>query len=433
MPQPTYEELERRLAAAESALEAIRSGEVDTVVTEKGSLVLRLATTEHRLRQSEERHRILFERAPVGIEIFDRNGELITVNPACLELFGVEDPKELSGFNLFKDPNLPSLQKENLRLGQTVRYEVEFDFDTVSRNALYTTTRSGTLWIDVLITPTIPLGDGYLVLVQDISDSKRAEKERALWQAREHQVHKMDALSRMAGAIAHHFNNQLGVVLGNLELARKNWSGTAKQAEQIDKAMRAANTAAGLSSQMLSYLGHRSSTDEPVDLSRLCGEHVPGLKAALPEAVSLETELCSPGPVVKADSQQLRALIDQLASNATESLNQAPGTIGIRTSTLAAEALPDGYRFPADWTPRQAWYGCLEVTDTGDGIAEQDLEKIFDPFFTTRSFGRGLGLAIALGAVRIWDGVITVHSIPGRGTTFCILLPQVEEERTETM
>jgi PAS domain S-box-containing protein len=134
--------------------------------------------TEEALRESETRYRAIYTKSPIAIEIYDAAGLLVDVNPACIDLFGVNDAQELRGFDIFNDPNLKEEYKQSLRNGNTVRYQAIFDFDKVRKLNLYRTSRTGSIWLDVLITP---LGgesfSGYLVQVHGITAHKLAEEK----------------------------------------------------------------------------------------------------------------------------------------------------------------------------------------------------------------------------------------------------------------
>lgn len=130
------------------------------------------------LRVSEQIYRSIFDRSPIAIELYDTSGRLVDVNPACLEMFGVQDVRELQGFDLFADPNLNAADVELLKQGKTACFETDFDFEKVRRHNLYRTSRTGTIWLNVLITP---LGhnaaNGYLAQVQDITSRKMAREQ----------------------------------------------------------------------------------------------------------------------------------------------------------------------------------------------------------------------------------------------------------------
>ncbi|TAL29737.1 MAG: PAS domain S-box protein [Spirochaetes bacterium] len=137
--------------------------------------------TEDALRLSEEKFRLIYEESPIGIELYDRDGDLLEINRACREIFGVAEKESVAGFRLWDDPNLPGTAKERLLLGETVRFEAPFSFETVKEHRLYQTVKSGTIHLDVLITPLGGKEDnalsGYLVQVQDITERKEYEEK----------------------------------------------------------------------------------------------------------------------------------------------------------------------------------------------------------------------------------------------------------------
>jgi signal transduction histidine kinase len=227
----------------------------------------------------------------------------------------------------------------------------------------------------------------------------------------------------MAGAIAHHFNNQLHAVLGNLELAMEKLSQGARPHANITSAGIAAQRAAEVSGQMLTYLGQSFAKREALDLSEACRWSLPLLRAGLPKDLVLETDLPSPGPAVSTNANYIQQILNHLVTNAWESVGDARGSTHLSVKTVSPADIPSGHRFPQNWQPRDQAYACLEVTDTGSGIKEKDMELLFDPFFTSKFTGRGMGLALVLGMVRAHSGVVTVESEPGRGSIFRVYFP----------
>jgi len=136
--------------------------------------------TKESLGQIEERFRGVLEELPLGIELYDADGRLVSANSACLEIFGVSAFDDIRGYGLFEDPNVPEHMKAQLRRGKAARFESTFDFDKVRKHKTYGTTRSGAICLDLMVTPIVPrdgkpLG-GYLVQVQDVTERKRAEE-----------------------------------------------------------------------------------------------------------------------------------------------------------------------------------------------------------------------------------------------------------------
>lgn len=242
------------------------------------------------------------------------------------------------------------------------------------------------------------------------------------------QLQKAESLGRMAGAIAHHFNNMLGAVVGNIELAIMDLPPGSNALENLTEAMKASHRAAEVSSLMLTYLGQTPGKLEPLDLSQTCHLGVSMLRAAIPDKVIMEPDLPSPGPTIRANANQMHQVLTNLVTNAWESICDNQVTVRLTIKTVSPADIPVSHRFPIDWQPQNIPYACMEVTDTGCGIADMDIEKIFDPFFTTNFTGRGMGLPVTLGIVRSHEGAICVESEPGRGTVFRVFLPVSSEE-----
>jgi len=271
------------------------------------------------------------------------------------------------------------------------------------------------------------LREAHEKLTTEVAERKLAETALRAVEAQNRQLLKAESLGRMAGAIAHHFNNQLGVVMGNLELAMMELPEGGKPQTMIATAIRASNRAAQMSRQMLIYLGQSFDTREPLDLSSACQQGMAVLRSVMPVNVTLETTLPSPGPMVKTNPDYIQQILTNLITNAREALGDSSGSISLQVKRVLPRDIPADSRFPTDWTPQEITYACLEVRDTGCGVAAPDLEKIFDPFFTTRFPGRGMGLAVVLGIVKSHGGVVIVESELKRGTNFQVYLPMIPE------
>jgi PAS domain S-box-containing protein len=264
-------------------------------------------------------------------------------------------------------------------------------------------------------------------IVRDITERKRDEAEKARLEAQNMQLQKAESLGRMAGAIAHHFNNQLHVVMGNLEMAMKALPPGLDSMENLVSAMQATQKAAEVSSLMLTYLGQSPSKQEPIDLSEVCRQSLALLQAAAPKGTAIKADFLDSGPVILANAGQIRLVLINLLTNAWESADENRRGIGLTVKLVHAADIFASPRFPIDWQPVDSAYACLEVADAGCGIAEHDIENIFDPFFSTKFPGRGLGLPVALGIVRSHRGAVTVESRPDSGSIFRVFFPVSSE------
>jgi len=272
---------------------------------------------------------------------------------------------------------------------------------------------------------------GIFAAARDITERKQAEAQRAALEAQNRQLQKSESLSRMAGAIAHHFNNQLGVVIGNLEMAIDKQPKDAPPSKSLASAMDAAWRSADMSGLMLTYLGQTHNERESLDLSFFCRKILPLIKSTLPGNVVMETDFPLPRPIIMANTGEIQQILTNLITNAREAIGNDKGTISLSIKTVSPIDIPTKNRFPINWQPQNNTYACLEVADTGSGIEDKDIEKLFDPFFSTKFTGRGMGLAAVLGIVNSHKGVITVDSKPGRGSTFLLFLPVPEEAQVK--
>ncbi|MDE3154273.1 MAG: PAS domain S-box protein [Acidobacteriota bacterium] len=260
--------------------------------------------------------------------------------------------------------------------------------------------------------------------------SFRNVTERLRLEAQVQHAQKLESLGVLAGGIAHDFNNLLLGVLGHAGLARMELADDSPVQARLSQIELTAQRAAELTNQMLAYSGKGRFVVQPLDLSNLVQEMTHLLHSAISKKAELRFDFGDALPAVHADVSQVRQIVMNLITNASDALGDRNGVITIRTGlvrvdaqylsdTYVNEALPDGP------------YVFVEVSDTGCGMDAATRARIFDPFFTTKFTGRGLGLAAVLGIVRGHHGAIKVYSEPGMGTTFKVLLPAAAEAAHE--
>jgi PAS domain S-box-containing protein len=268
---------------------------------------------------------------------------------------------------------------------------------------------------------------GYIGHGLDITERKQAEEEKAQLEIKNRNLQKAESLGQMAGAIAHHFNNQLGVVMGNLEMAIDDQPAESTTRGFLVSAMQGARKAAEVSGLMLSYLGQKAGARQSQDLAEICRQSLLLMQTLIPEELNFTVDMPSHGPYIRANAGQIQQVVTNLVTNALEAVGEHQGTVALTVTTVEKAEIPAGYRFPLDWQTGDCEYACLAVADTGGGIATTDIDKIFDPFYSSKFTGRGLGLPVVLGIVKAHGGAVTVASSKGQGSTFRVFLP-IEEK-----
>jgi PAS domain S-box-containing protein len=246
------------------------------------------------------------------------------------------------------------------------------------------------------------------LLVRERAARRAAEASAA--QSRH--VQKLESIGVLAGGIAHDFNNLLHVILGNADLARARLPADSPALETLGEVIRAAHRATDLTRQLLAYSGKGAFVLRHLDLSREVREMATLLRTAITKQATLVWELDPDIPSISADETQIRQIVMNLITNASDALGDSPGTITLRTGTAPGEELEAAGEFVY-----------LEVADTGIGMASETLQRIFDPFFSTKFSGRGLGLAAVMGIVEAHRGLIRIRTAPGEGTAFRVLFP----------
>jgi signal transduction histidine kinase/ActR/RegA family two-component response regulator len=273
------------------------------------------------------------------------------------------------------------------------------------------------------------LSDGHRFVIThyNITERREAEEQRLLLEKRIQKAQKSESLARMASSVAHTFNNMLGAVLGNLELVLMDIEPDASFRIHIEEAMKASRKAATISKFMLTYLGKAGGMLEPTDMSSIINEACAFFHSALPKNISLSCMRPSAKYIVNTDSAQLLQILNNLINNAIEAIGDQEGSIDIEFSTVQGELIEVSDSFSLDWLPNYSDYVCITVSDTGGGIAHDNLGKIFDPFFSTKFTGRGLGLSVVCGLLKTLEGAIAVESEIGEGTVFKIYIPICEQ------
>jgi CheY-like chemotaxis protein len=247
--------------------------------------------------------------------------------------------------------------------------------------------------------------------------------ERKTTDARIRELEKSDSLGRMAGAVAHHYNNMMAVVIGNLELVLLDQPDDEPVHEEINEALRAARRAADMGGLMLAYLGQTRAPRSRIDFAAVATERLAEFRKDLPGTVNLVNDLPATGVWVSANQEQMQQVVSTLLTNATEALTNQAGEVIVRLEEVAHDDLEASNRYPRTFTPAAGRYMVFSVTDNGVGIEPAAIERIFDPFYSTKFLGRGLGLAVAMSALKAHAGCMLVKNNAEQGACFELCLP----------
>jgi len=271
------------------------------------------------------------------------------------------------------------------------------------------------------------IGDEVIALttIRDVTDRKRAEEERGALETQLRQAQKMEAIGRLAGGVAHDFNNMLGVILGYADIALRKLSPIDPLHRNVSAIRDAAQRSADLTQQLLAFSRQQVIAPRVIDLNaRLAGmERL--LQRVIGEDVALEFMLAPDAWAVSMDPSQVDQVLANLAVNSRDSMPDG----GMLTVATANVTVDDAYcRRYAGARPGE--YVMLLVSDTGSGMDEATRERAFEPFFTTKPEGKGtgLGLSTVYGVVKQNDGFIDISSTVGQGTSVQLYIPRASPQ-----
>ncbi len=256
----------------------------------------------------------------------------------------------------------------------------------------------------------------------DITEKVTSENEKRDLEAQIQHTQKLESLGVLAGGIAHDFNNILMAILGYADLALLDTTPGSSARSSIEEIEKAARNAADLTKQMLAYSGKGKFELTKLDLNSVIREMTHLLEISISKKAVIRFDLRDNLPPIEADPSQIRQVIMNLITNASDAMEETSGVISITTSVMNCDAEYLKTAFLSD-RAKAGRYVYMEVSDNGCGMDEETRRRLFDPFFTTKFTGRGLGLSAVLGIVRGHGGTVKVYSEPGRGSSFKILLP----------
>ncbi len=388
------------------------------------------------LQQERDNMQLLFEAAPNGLLLFNQTREIVKSNIAFRETFTQErSPCGRGVADIINCVNEPGSQ--NPDFGEncsecSIHTALQAAFS--SQLATYNnecpvqgneTDESARAFLFSVTPLQFDGDDGALLVLSDISEQKAAEQERETFRSQLHQSQKIEAIGRLAGGVAHDFNNMLAIILGNTQLALQRLDMGKPVEKYLQQIEETANRSADLTRQLLGFARKQTIAPQVINLNNTIEDMLKMLRQLIGEDIEL---IWKPAPLdakLLIDPSQLNQVLTNLAINARDAI-KTTGTLVISTDLTLIEE---------DYCQDHPWCTCgtyvqLSVSDDGCGMSKEIMEHIFEPFYTTKDInkGTGLGLATVYGIVKQNNGFLNVYSEPDQGTTVRTCFPQVSKD-----
>jgi PAS domain S-box-containing protein len=401
-----------QVAVSTSRIEAKGGQQVGTVVVARDIRDRKAA--EREIERREERFRALIEQARDTITIVDETGRIIYESPA-VRVYGY-DAADTVGTSILdrvhpEDVDTVKTVLESLldRPGSLIEGEARvLDAEGSVRNLEFRAT-------NLLEHRAVR---GVVINARDVTEERRLD-------AQLQQAQKMEAVGRLAGGVAHDFNNILTAIQGNVVLLREQLRGDPETLTELEEIAQGTERAARLTGQLLAFSRRQVVRPRVVDLNRVVEGMRRMLRRLIGETIVLVTRPDAEAATIRADPGQLDQVVLNLVVNARDAVGSS-GRIEVTTGTVEVD---EEQARTADFQLEPGRYVLLTVRDDGPGMDESTLSRLFEPFYTTKPAGRGtgLGLSTVYGAVRQAGGFVGVESEPGEGTTFCVYYPLVAD------
>ncbi|MCA1793507.1 MAG: cache domain-containing protein, partial [Desulfobacteraceae bacterium] len=378
---------------------------------------------EDRLRDSEERYRILAENATDNIWILRLSDLTFSyMSPSVEQILGYL-PEEIIGRKIGSNMTDSSLKKtmsviseeliQNLEKNNEIVHSHRFEQELIRKDGTK-------IWAETtarVLKDNHGKPDRILGITRDIT-------ERVTMGKRLQQAQKMEALGTLAGGIAHDFNNILSSVLGFTELVKLNVTGDVETKKNLDQILAAGMRARDLVGHILTFSRRSDVQNHPIQITPLIKECLKFVRASFPSNIEIKQAYNSTDGLVMADPTQIHQVLMNLFTNAAHAMKGKGGILDVR---LESVDIQPNHTFQTKKLSSGS-YLQLTVTDTGCGIQKEIMDRIFEPFFTTkgRNEGTGMGLATVYGIIKGMQGAVFVNSEPKMGTTFQILFPQYQ-------
>lgn len=382
---------------------------------------------EEAQRESEALFNAFMKHLPALAFMKDADGRYLYFNEACTTFYNVA-PSERIGKT--DDDLFPSEVAKHLRENDKEVIRTGEVLDTVEKIQI-----GDEVQYHHISKFPVKKEDGPSLLAGiaiDITDRVRAEEENKKLEAQLQQAQKMEAIGTLAGGIAHDFNNILSAIIGYTELSMLEISQRSSTMDNLNEIIKASHRARDMVKQILAFSRQHQQERIPIQISQIVKEALKMLRGSLPTTIEIRNHIENGIGIVEADATQIHQVLMNLSTNAAQAMGEKGGILKIDLANVDVDPAKAAHH--ADL--RQGSYVRLTVSDTGEGMTQEVLERIFEPYFTTKEkeIGTGMGLAVVHGIVKGHGGEITVQSKPGEGSSLSVYLPRIEKEiRPEAM
>lgn len=396
---------------------------------------------EEKLKESEERYRLLAENIKDLVIMWDMNVNPVYISPSVKNILGYT-PQEIQ--HILKDQYGLDMKwvitEESLKEFSKViderfdedlgpddpRWQRHLELELIRKDG-------STVWTETtesFIRDKNNQRIGFVSISRDITERKETEEIRRVYEERLNQAQKMEAIGSLAGGIAHDFNNILAAIIGYSELIKNVLEPGSRERHNLEQILKAGDRAKNLVQQILTFSRQMDTTCSPVQIHIIVKEVLKLLRATIPSTIKIVQDIDINSGAIMANPTQIHQVVMNLCTNAYHAMEETSGTLTVSVKPIRVDS-SETFNNP-DLKPGP--YVRLSVSDTGAGIDKSIVPRIFDPFFTTKGKGKGtgMGLAIVHGIVLALNGMISVDTKSSRGTSFHVYLPKLNDDNDIT-